>query len=264
VFSSGILDLLVEDYAREIARARDLAVGFIHEMAAKVAGDRRLDLEGMKHAVRNAIEIYEKEIASGPIQTNIDAIVNAALAKARAQVDKGQSGLARATLRKAAEDMRREEEERRERYVAGVTALYTHERDIALAAYDGEAAAEAIVRLAEAIHGANAAAMYQMLVDEVYRCYEYDSKHRSNVHLVAEISLLKKLIAAAPSRDELGATQGFLGNALATLGKRESGTERLEEAIIAFRATLKEYTRELRQQQKLRTFESKNVSHVRF
>jgi hypothetical protein len=37
--------------------------------------------------------------------------------------------------------MRREEEERRERYVAGVTALYNRERDIALAAYDGEAAA---------------------------------------------------------------------------------------------------------------------------
>ena len=71
----------------------------------------------------------------------------------RAQVDTGKSGLARATLRKAAEDMRREEEERRERYVAGVTALYNRERDIALAAYDGEAAAEAIVALAEAIHG---------------------------------------------------------------------------------------------------------------
>jgi hypothetical protein len=40
--------------------------------------------------------------------------------------------------------MRREESERRERYVAGVTALCNRERDIALAAYDGEAAAEAI------------------------------------------------------------------------------------------------------------------------
>jgi tetratricopeptide (TPR) repeat protein len=100
------------------------------------------------------------------------------------------------------------------------------------------------VRLAEAIHGANAAAMYQMLDDEVYRCYEYDSEHRSNVHLDAEISLLKKLIAAAPSRDELGARQGNLGNALGKLGERESGTARLEEAITAFRATLKEYTRE--------------------
>ena len=42
--------------------------------------------------------------------------------------------------------MRREEEERRERYVAGQTALFNRERDIALAAYDGEAAAGAIWR----------------------------------------------------------------------------------------------------------------------
>jgi hypothetical protein len=86
-------------------------------MAKKVAGDQKLDFEGMQQAVRNAIDIYEREIAGGQIESNIDEIVDAALAKARAQVDKGQSGLARATLRKAAEEMRREEEERRERYV---------------------------------------------------------------------------------------------------------------------------------------------------
>ena len=110
-------------------------------MARKVAGDKALDFDGKKQAVRNAIEIYENEIAGRPSETNFDAIVEMALAKARAQVDKGQSALARATLDKAAEDMGREEEERRERYVASVTALRHRERDIALAAYDGDAAA---------------------------------------------------------------------------------------------------------------------------
>src|SRR5262249_58199566 len=129
-----------------IARARDVgAEGFIREMAKRVAGDRALDFEGMQQAVRNAIDLYEKEIAGGQTRTNIDAIVDEALARARSLVDAGKSGLARAALRKAADLMRREEEERRERYVAGVTALYNRERDIALAAYDGEAAAEAII-----------------------------------------------------------------------------------------------------------------------
>ena len=40
------------------------------------------------------------------------------------------------------------------------------------------------------------------------------------------------------------ATQTNLGNALATLGARESGTARLEEAVAACREALKEYTRE--------------------
>jgi tetratricopeptide (TPR) repeat protein len=39
-------------------------------------------------------------------------------------------------------------------------------------------------------------------------------------------------------------TQNNLGNALSTLGERESGTAKLEEAVLAYRAALQEYTRE--------------------
>ena len=39
-------------------------------------------------------------------------------------------------------------------------------------------------------------------------------------------------------------TQNNLGVALATLGERESGTARLEEAVAAFRAALEEWTRD--------------------
>src|SRR5262249_22575069 len=98
---SAILDLLVEGYGEEVARARDVAEGLIHEMAKRVAGDRTLNFEGMKQAVRNAIDLYESEIAGGQTQTNIDVIVDEALARARSLVDVGKSGLARAALRKA-------------------------------------------------------------------------------------------------------------------------------------------------------------------
>ncbi|HTR16762.1 MAG TPA: hypothetical protein VMI52_06995, partial [Acetobacteraceae bacterium] len=40
-------------------------------------------------------------------------------------------------------------------------------------------------------------------------------------------------------------TQNNLGNALSTLGERESGTARLEEAVEAYRDALQERTREL-------------------
>jgi hypothetical protein len=39
-------------------------------------------------------------------------------------------------------------------------------------------------------------------------------------------------------------TQNNLGTALSTLGARESGTARLEEAVAAYREALTEYTRE--------------------
>jgi hypothetical protein len=90
--STGILDLLVRAYAEEEARARHVAEGFIREMAKKVAGDRALDFEGMQQAVRNAIDIYENEIAGGQTQTNIDAIVDEALARARSLVVRSGAG----------------------------------------------------------------------------------------------------------------------------------------------------------------------------
>ena len=62
VFSSGVLDLWWRTTPRKYLTPAKCAEGFIHEMAAKVAGDRSLDLEGMKQAVRNAIEFTKKEI----------------------------------------------------------------------------------------------------------------------------------------------------------------------------------------------------------
>jgi hypothetical protein len=46
-----ILDLLVADYAQKEVRERDVAEGFIREMAKRVAGDKALDLDGMKQAL---------------------------------------------------------------------------------------------------------------------------------------------------------------------------------------------------------------------
>ncbi|HZZ26223.1 MAG TPA: tetratricopeptide repeat protein [Roseiarcus sp.] len=241
---SVILDLLVEDYAKRFVQQRDVAEGFIREMAKRVAGDKALDFDGMKQQVQKAIEIYETEIAGRPIETNIDAAVDAALARAKEQVDRGRSDLARATLRRAAEEMRREEEERRERFEAGVTALYTQARDIALAAYDGDAAAEAIVDLARSIHGANAAKIAEFLGLEAQALYEQGRDHGSNVHLVATIALRRELLVLAKSDDARGAARNNLGIVLGTLGERESGTARLEEAVVAFRAALEERTRE--------------------
>ena len=241
---SAILDLLVGDYAEKYVRERDVAEGFIREMAKRVAGDAALDLDGMKQEVRNAIEVYERQIAGGQTQTNIDSIVDMALASAKAQIDKGQSSLARATLRRAAEEMRRDEDERRERYVVGVTTLSHRERDIALAAYDGDGAARAIVELAHSIHGANGAKIGEFLSSDAQSLYEYGRDRGSNVHLRAAIALRREQLELAVSADERGAAQNNLGLALSTLGERENGTARLEEAVAAFREALEEYTRD--------------------
>ena len=238
VLGGAILDLMVKAYAEELAGARDVAEGFIQEMAKKVAGDLNLDFEGKKQAVRNTIDVYQREISGAQTQTNSDAIVDRPLARARSLMDVGESGLAQATLRKAAEAMHREEEERRERYVTGITVLYNRSRDIALATYDGQAAANAIVGLAEAIHGANTPMADQSLNSQAATLYEYGCDRGSNVHLSALIAVRRKLLDAASSDEERGLAQANLGTALVRLGERESSTARLQEAVAAFDACL--------------------------
>ncbi len=244
VYSSVVLDLLVLQYAEAEAGKRKVAEGFIREMAGRVARAENLDLDGMKQAVRNAIDIYVKEIAGAPTESNLDDIVARALKQAKAQFDNGQSKLANATLDRAAEELEREEQERRELFAASVTQLRQRQRDFALAAYDGEAAAAAILALGRALHGADAAALTNFLEAEARALHEHGETRGSNVHLVAEIVLRREALALASDLDAKGRARGNLGTALATLGERESGTARLEEAVAAYRAALEERTRD--------------------
>jgi tetratricopeptide (TPR) repeat protein len=62
--------------------------------------------------------------------------------------------------------------------------------------------------------------------------------------LRVSIALANLLVDRAGDSDETGAALNNLGIALATLGERDSGTERLEQAVEAFQQALKEYTRD--------------------
>jgi tetratricopeptide (TPR) repeat protein len=239
-----ILDLLVKDYAKKFAQQRDIAEGFIQEMSKRVAGDLALDIDGMIRAVRNAIEIYEKEIAGRPVETNPNDIVTRALSRAKEQVDQGQSRLAGEGLFRAAGEMQREERERRERYVAGQTVLYHRARDIALAAYDGDGAARAIAELARSIHGENGVKIAEFLSSEAQSLFEYGRDRGSNVHLVAAIGSRRVQLRLIISSNERGTALNDLGLSLANLGERESGTARLDEAVQVYHAALEERTRE--------------------
>jgi tetratricopeptide (TPR) repeat protein len=65
-----------------------------------------------------------------------------------------------------------------------------------------------------------------------------------NFSLEIAAALARHMLDTARDSDERGAAGNLLGNALWTLGARESGTARLEQAVAAFRAALEEYARE--------------------
>ena len=230
-----ILDLLVKDYAREAARARDVAEGFIREMAGRVAADQNLDFEGMKRAVRNAIDIYESEIAGGSHQTNLGDIVDEALAKSKQFADQGKSKLARASLRKIAEQMQRDEFERRASFEMSMRTLFNREVEIGLAAYDPEAAAEAIVALAVALYPTDKSARRELFVEHAINLDGEGEKRGSHVHFGTAIRMRQAALSIASNPSEVWADQNDLAVSLAKLGEWELGTQRLHEAVGIFR-----------------------------
>jgi hypothetical protein len=112
------------------------------------------------------------------------------------------------------------------------------------ATYDGVAAAEATVALAEAIHGTNAALAASFLRSKAATLYGHGRDRGSNVHPVASIELQHRLLNDAPPSDECDTDRNNLGTALTTLGERETGTARLREAIAVYHDALRELTRE--------------------
>ena len=130
------------------------------------------------------------------------------------------------------------------RYLAGITALYNRARDIALAAYDGQAAAEAIVVLAETIHRREherRRAVAEFGGSDALPIWARSRQQRASYRIDRTAA---ETVGGASSDSERGFGYHDLGVALGMLGARESGTARLEEAVSAYREALKERTRE--------------------
>ncbi len=236
-----ILTLLVEDYARAYAKpeaeARQVAEGFIREMATRVVGDTALDLDRMKQEVRKAIEIYVGEIAGRPIETNFDDIVNRALTRAKEQLDRGQFRTAGETLRKAArsaaETMRREDEERRERFVATQTVFYHRARDFALASRDGSDAASAIVELAQALHPNDSVARVAILESESASLHQYWRERKSSVHLSAALSLRREILSLSKGSDKERRAKALVDNTSLDLANALLTTDSDHDGVVA-------------------------------
>jgi tetratricopeptide (TPR) repeat protein len=76
------------------------------------------------------------------------------------------------------------------------------------------------------------------------RYFEEGASKGVNFSLEIAIRLARRMLETALDADERGVAANLLSNALATLGQRESGTARLDEAVAAYREALKEWTRE--------------------
>ncbi len=88
---------------------------------------------------------------------------------------------------------------------------------------------------------------YTYLFNAADALYDHGLYKGVNDALVQSINLWEKALTFTPrstNPSKWAATQNNLGNALANLGGRESGTQDLEDAITAYHLSLEEYTQE--------------------
>ena len=132
--------------------------------------------------------------------------------------------------------------DQRERAAAEMQRLLSTEIDVAL--IDGDAAGAAALIVEQADHDAGGRADFAALRQQQDDYYVAGRDKGVALDLRVSIALAKLLVGRAEGRDETGAALNDLGIALATLGARDSGTERLEQAVAAYQQALKERTRD--------------------
>ena len=105
-------------------------------------------------------------------------------------------------------------------------------------------AAERVERIVALQHPDDPAARFAKLRARQDALYVEGRDKEIVLPLEVSIEVARRTLAVARDAQERGAALNDLGVFLQTLGERESGTARLEEAVAAYRAALEERTRE--------------------
>jgi pimeloyl-ACP methyl ester carboxylesterase len=245
-------DMVVEkllaalDARGEIARAAKVGVErrTVFELASRLRPDEILDFDQavaeVAAAVETAIEISKK----GAYGSNLGALVDTVLAAVAVKTRDGDIEGAAREADQGFREWERSEAERRAISVRSGVALLEAGLAQDILRRDAWAAARRVARIVALEHPEDASARFAATRERRTTFYEHGDEKGINFDLLIAIEIARLELDVAQDPRERGTAQSDLGNALATLGERESGTARLEEAVAAYRAALEERTRE--------------------
>jgi tetratricopeptide (TPR) repeat protein len=212
------------------------------ELARRLKPNEELSLEQAVKEVSAAVETAIDVISKGERGGNLGDLVNAVLARIAEKTETGDiEGAAREADRGFAE-WERAEAERRETSVRSGIALLEAGLEQDILRRDAPAAARRVEKIVALEHPDDASARFAALRERQGTFYVHGSDQGINFALVVAIQIGRLTLASARGSEEHGKALIDLGIALSTLGERESGTAKLEEAVAAFREALKEST----------------------
>jgi tetratricopeptide (TPR) repeat protein len=219
--ASGRADSLLEEGITEKAIIR---------LAQRIATDTD-DVGQAWLELQNAMDIAVRVQAEGQVKSNHGDFVDTVLTRVADLAKDGDYSSARGTIRDALAQAD-----------AQKSRLLNSGAEVAL--LDGDTVAAASLLIEKTDLDAGGMAEFETLRAQRRHHYEIGRDKGSNLDSRLAIDLAHLVLARATAPDERGAAGNELGSALRTLGERESGTERLDQAVTAYTEALKEYTRE--------------------
>ncbi|MEO0939250.1 MAG: hypothetical protein AAFY38_13940 [Pseudomonadota bacterium] len=181
--------------------------------------------------LQNAMDIAVRVQKEGETKSNHPDFVDDVLARVAALAREGEYQTAGAEIDAALERAQAEQ-----------SRLLDSGVEVALLDRDTAKAARLLVRKADL--EADGAAAFEALRDARRHHYEIGRDKGDNLQARLAIDLARIVLARANGPDEKGKAGNDLGNALATLGERDSDTARLEDAVRAYEDALREWTRD--------------------
>ncbi|MGD9615348.1 MAG: tetratricopeptide repeat protein [Alphaproteobacteria bacterium] len=192
----------------------------------------------------NWIEAAQRELRRGG---NEDEAFEKARREAARLFNSGRIADASSALMGEFEREEREEQERQQERKRRRVRLLEEAIRFDELALNGEAAAAKLRLIAEVEGISGPEAVGAFLFEKAGEFRERGKQKGENAALLVAIAAYRETLKERTrERTPPGwaGTQNNLGNALSTLGERESGTARLEEAVAAYRAALMEWSRE--------------------
>ncbi|WP_216822436.1 tetratricopeptide repeat protein [Pseudophaeobacter sp. EL27] len=206
---------------------------FVVALAFRYAEGSQQDFAAALRGLEHALEIAAEERERGKLPTNTDDAVNAIIVQVDALNESGQIETAAALL--AEEELRAQ---------AGLIRLYDKGISQAVLTRDVQAAVTYELKKLP-MESSEPEDSYRNHCDVYNEWYTRGAQKGLNFDVEVAIALMQHMVTRfREDQDKKGVCLGNLGVALQTLGARESGTARLEEAVTALRAALKELTRD--------------------
>lgn len=232
-FIADQVSVLTEQFQQSVEEL-GLQKGLIIALAQRIAPQVD-DIDAAHRELQRAIELATEAQQTGALSSNLSEAVTEVMTRvdalnAEGRVDEGMAELDRAM--QEAEDRIAEAQAGKQKLIDKGLIQTRLTRDVA------KATALLLDRLA--LEGGD----FSVLRDVQEEWYERGRDKGLRFDLEVAISLARECQILAKTPDQRGSANNDLGNALAILGERESGKDKLSEAVNAYQKALEDRSRD--------------------